>query len=153
MGKTNSLLLAPPWKNFGKIPKWPPLEKILPTPMVGIRNLDICKINFTLNRFWGKNTCNIFCTRLVLIFRALLFLRKTLLKRMKFLKIFPSKAGRYYIAVSVSSWKDCKQSISDALFLNFSWFTAISCKSNYHITDVSNKWQWTFDAGFSNCYF
>jgi len=29
-----SPLLAPPGKNFGKIPYWPPLEKIFPTPMV-----------------------------------------------------------------------------------------------------------------------
>jgi len=34
MGKKQiSPLLAPPGKNFGKIPYCPPLEKILPTPM------------------------------------------------------------------------------------------------------------------------
>jgi len=31
--KFHSPLLPPPGKNFGKIPYWPPLEKILPTPM------------------------------------------------------------------------------------------------------------------------
>jgi len=31
--KQISPLLAPPGKNFGKIPYWPPLEKIFPTPM------------------------------------------------------------------------------------------------------------------------
>jgi len=29
-----STFLAPPEKNFGKIPYWPTLEKILPTPML-----------------------------------------------------------------------------------------------------------------------
>ena len=33
VGKTNFTTFAPSWKNFGKIPWWPPLEKILPTPM------------------------------------------------------------------------------------------------------------------------
>jgi len=33
--KQISPLCTPPWKNFGKIPQWPPLEKILPTPMHG----------------------------------------------------------------------------------------------------------------------
>ena len=32
--KQISSLLAPPGKTFGKIPFWPPPEKILPTPMV-----------------------------------------------------------------------------------------------------------------------
>jgi len=34
--KTNSTTFGHPWKNFGKIPFWPPLEKILPTPMAGM---------------------------------------------------------------------------------------------------------------------
>jgi len=31
--KSNFTTFGPPWKNLGKIPCWPPLEKILPTPM------------------------------------------------------------------------------------------------------------------------
>ena len=32
--KTNFTIFGPPWKKFGKNPCAPPLEKILPTPMV-----------------------------------------------------------------------------------------------------------------------
>ena len=32
-GKNQSSPLLAPWKNFGKIPNWPPLETIFPTPM------------------------------------------------------------------------------------------------------------------------
>jgi len=32
--KQISPLLAPPGKHFGKFPYWPPVEKILPTPMM-----------------------------------------------------------------------------------------------------------------------
>ena len=45
-----SPLLAPPGKNFGKIPYWPPLEKILPTPMA-FTNIFLKKLP-SLGRHW-----------------------------------------------------------------------------------------------------
>jgi len=37
--KPNFTTFAPPEKKFGKSPYWPPLEKILPTPMTAMIGL------------------------------------------------------------------------------------------------------------------